>query len=132
MPRRTSCATRFGSRRNGSPNPPPPGMRMVRTSSHRLPTAQLASGLEQQLARLAVASAVASARWEVDAIIIGADAERRVVQCGDLHHLTEAAAKFAGTAGIGTIFLAPNQDRRQRFGHLDRDVTHAARKSRRG
>src|SRR5205807_1879644 len=92
---------------------------------------ELATRGKQQRAGLAFASVVASARRKVDAIIIGADAERRVVKRRDFHDLAEPAAEFAGPAGIGAVFLTAYEDWRQCFGNFDRHVTHAARESRR-
>src|SRR6185437_8933128 len=69
--------------------------------------AQLGAGSEAQHAGRAVPAAVAAAGREMHAVVIGADAERRIVEAHHLHHLTEPAAILAGTAGIYAIFLAP-------------------------
>ena len=76
-------------------------------------------------ARLA---AVAAARGEEHAIAgAGRHDERRILAEADLDRLAEPAALLAGTARVGAQLLAPDHDRRDRLGDLDRDAAHPAR-----
>src|SRR5262245_46052352 len=90
--------------------------------------AQPAAGRKMQLARRTVTAAVTAARRMIDAVVIGAERERRRIEGADLHNLAEPAAKTARSARVWTVFLLPDNDWRHRLVDLDWHVAHAARK----
>src|SRR5260370_21913336 len=73
--------------------------------------AQGAARGELERAGGAVLAAFAAARRMIDAVVIGADGERRRVERAALHDLAQPAAELAGAAGILAVFLAPHHDR---------------------
>src|SRR3954467_134952 len=83
------------------------------------------AGGERQAAVAAGLAAVAAAGGMLDPFEGGEDAERRAFAMLDLHYLAQAAATLAGAARVGTIFLLPDDDGRNRLGDLDRHVAHA-------
>src|SRR5712691_5178115 len=88
--------------------------------------AQLPSGLQSDIAGLAVTAAIAAARRMIDAVERRQNIERRIDAAADLDDLAEAAAGAAGTAGIRPQLLAPEDQRRLRLRDLDRRAAHAA------
>jgi hypothetical protein len=61
----------------------------------------------------------------IDAVEGRQQLERPADGALDLHGLAETAARASGTAGVGTILLAPEQQRRDGFRHLYRRPAHA-------
>ena len=53
------------------------------------------------------------------------DRERAIARVANLHDLSGAAAERAGASGILAVLLAPENERRDRFVHLDRRVANA-------
>src|SRR5437899_2736594 len=65
--------------------------------------AQLRARVERYPAGHAILAAVAAARRMVDAVVIGRDGERRIVERADFHDLAQPAAELAGAARILTV-----------------------------
>jgi hypothetical protein len=82
-------------------------------------------GFEFDLARSARQTAVAPFRRIGDPIENGVAGEFQIILAADLHDLAEAAPGSAGAAGIGSQFLAPDDDWRDVFGGFDRHGPHA-------
>ena len=79
-----------------------------------------------------VAAAIPAAGGVADALEHLGDGERLALRVRDLHHLSQTAAELARAAGVGEVFLPPEDERRDRLGDLDRRAADARGEGGRG